>query len=77
MLKLIDKTRTASKFAAVALVSMLAAVVSPSVMAAAIDVDDVVTDIGAQLAPVAAIAGAVLLVFVALKAWKWIRRALS
>lgn len=62
---------------AVAVMAVLASVFSPAAMAAAIDVDDVVADIGAQLVPVAAIAGAVLLVFVALKAWKWIRKALS
>lgn len=45
--------------------------------AAAIDVDDVVTDIAAQAAPVAAIGTAVLLLFVGIKAFKWVRRALS
>lgn len=44
--------------------------------AAAIDVADVVTDITAQLAPIALIGGAVLLVFVAIKAFKWVRRAM-
>lgn len=45
--------------------------------AAAVDVDDVVADIALQAAPVAAIGGAVLLIFVAIKAFKWVRRALS
>lgn len=44
--------------------------------AAAVDVAAVVTDIGAQIAPITAIGAAVLLVFVAVKAFKWVRRAL-
>jgi len=44
--------------------------------AAAVDVADVVTDIGAQVAPVTAIGGAVLLLIVAIKAFKWVRRAM-
>jgi hypothetical protein len=45
--------------------------------AAAIDVADVVTDIGAQAAPIALIGGAVLLIVVAVRAFKWVRSALS
>lgn len=45
--------------------------------AAAVDVTAIVTDIGAQMASITAIAGAVLLIFVGLKAFKWVRRALS
>jgi hypothetical protein len=45
--------------------------------AAAIDVTAVTTDIGAQSAPVAAIGAAVLLLFVGIKAFKWVRRALA
>ena len=44
---------------------------------AAIDPADVVTGIGNQAAPVAAIAGAVLGLHVVVKAWKWLRRAMS
>lgn len=44
--------------------------------AAAVDVADVVTDIGAQATPVAAIGGGVLLLLVAIKAFKWVRRAM-
>jgi hypothetical protein len=44
--------------------------------AAAIDVEDVVTDIGAQIVPVGLIGAAVLLLIVAIKAYKWVRRAL-
>jgi hypothetical protein len=46
-------------------------------MASAVDVDAVVTDIGAQAAPVAAIGAAVLLLLVGIKAFKWVRRAMS
>ena len=45
--------------------------------AAAIDVSDVVTDIAAQAAPVGLIGGAVLVLFVAIKAFRWVRQALS
>lgn len=55
----------------VATASMLPAFAAP------IDVEDVVTDIGAQAAPVAAIGGAVLLLILGIKAFKWVRRAMS
>jgi len=45
--------------------------------AAAVDVAAVVTDIGAQIAPITSIGAAVLMVYVAIKAFKWVRRALS
>ena len=45
--------------------------------AAPVDVAAVVTDIGAQIDPITDIGGAVLLVFVAVAAFKWVRRALS
>lgn len=45
--------------------------------AAAIDVAAVVADIGAQAAPIALIGSAVLLLVVGIKAFKWVRRALS
>lgn len=45
--------------------------------AAAIDVAAVVTDIGAQAAPIALIGSAVLLLVVGIKAFKWVRCALS
>jgi len=44
--------------------------------AAAVNVASVVTDIGAQSAPVASIGAAVLLLLVAIKAFKWVRRAM-
>lgn len=48
-----------------------------SVNAAAIDVASVVTDISAQAAPIALIGGAVLVVYVGIKAFRWVRGALS
>jgi len=47
-----------------------------SANAAAVDVADVVTDIGAQSASVVAIGAAVLLLLVGIKAFKWVRRAM-
>lgn len=43
---------------------------------AAIDVSGVTTEIAATLAPIAAIGAGVLLVIVAIKAFKWIRGAM-
>jgi hypothetical protein len=43
----------------------------------AVDVTDVVTKIGAQLVPIGLIGVAVLGVVVAVKAFQWVRRALS
>ena len=48
-----------------------------SANAAAIDVTSVVTDIAAQAAPIALIGGAVLVVYVGIKAFRWVRGALS
>ncbi len=45
--------------------------------AAAVDVTAVTTDIAAQAAPIAAIGGAVLLIYIGVKAFQWVRRALS
>lgn len=50
---------------------------SSGAQAAAIDVTAVVTEIGAQAAPIAAIGSAVLLLVVGIKAFQWVRRALS
>jgi hypothetical protein len=44
--------------------------------AAAVDVSSVVTDIGAQAAPIALIGAAVLILMVGIKAFKWVRRAM-
>lgn len=43
---------------------------------AAVDVSNVVTEISGMVTPVAAIGGAMMLVLVAIKAWKMIRRAM-
>lgn len=45
--------------------------------AAAVDVTAVTTDIAAQAAPIAAVGAAVLVLFVGIKAFKWVRKALS
>lgn len=45
--------------------------------AGAIDVADVVTDIAAQATPVGLIGAAVLILFVAIKAFRWVRQALQ
>ena len=60
-------------FAVFALLSLF----STGAQAAAIDVSAVVTDIGAQAAPIALIGAAVLLLVVGIKAFKWVRAALS
>ena len=52
------------------------AVTSASAFAAAPDVTGVVTEIAATAAPIAAIGAAVLLVFVGIKTFKWVRRAM-
>lgn len=45
--------------------------------AAAIDVSGLVTEIGAQAAPIALIGGAVLLIHLAVKAFKWVRSGVN
>jgi Inovirus Coat protein B len=65
-----------SKLAALAGIGLGMAATQPA-MAAAIDVADVVADIGAQAAPVGLIGGAVLLIYLAVRAFKWVRSALS
>lgn len=48
-----------------------------SAQAAAVDVGPVVTDIGAQAVPIGLIGSAVLLIYVGVKAFQWVRKALS
>ena len=43
----------------------------------AVDVTSVVSSIGDQAAPVALIGGAVLVLLVGIKAFKWVRKAMS
>lgn len=61
----------------IALLGAPLALAAGSASAAAISVTDVVTDIGAQAAPVGLIGSAVLLLIVGIKAFKWVRKALS
>lgn len=58
------------------LVAGLVALAPLSAFAAAVDVTAVAADIDAQLTPVAAIGGSVLLLIVGIKAFKWVRRAM-
>lgn len=84
-MNVIEKTRAAvstvrkwatAKTTAVIAVATAGASSVPS-HAAAVDVTAVVTDIAAQATPIAAIGAAVLLIFVGVKAFKWVRKALS
>lgn len=45
--------------------------------AAAIDVTATVTDIGAQLVPIGLIGAAIMGVYLAIKAYHWVRRAMA
>ena len=45
--------------------------------AAAVDVSAVVTDIGAQAVPIGLVGVAVMLIFLAVKAFHWVRRAMT
>lgn len=54
----------------------MTALASPA-FAAAVEVADIVNDIKGQVTPITAIGGAVLLVMVAIAAFRWVRRALS
>ncbi len=65
-----------AKLAVVAATGAALTVAQPA-MAAAIDVADVVSDIKGQIAAVVLIGGAVLLVYAAVKAFKWVRGAMS
>jgi len=65
----------ATKLRAALLLTAVAA--TTAVSAAPVDVEDVVTDIAAQAAPIALIGAAVLLIVVGIKAFKWVRAALS
>lgn len=58
------------------LAPVAAAVGSAAANAAAIDVADVTADIAAQAGPIGLIGGAVLLIVVAVAAFRWVRSAL-
>jgi len=66
---------TSRKFAALAAAGALA--LATNAAHAAISVTDVVTEIGDTVAPIGLIGSAVLLVVVAVAAFKWVRRAIS
>ena len=66
-----QKTFNRSLFAVGSLIGAAAA------NAAAVDVTAVTTDIAAQAAPIAAVGAAVLILYVGVKAFKWVRMALS
>lgn len=67
------KTRTLNR----ALLASGALTMASASQAAAIDVAAVVSDISAQAGPVGQIGAAVLLLVVGIKAFQWVRRALS
>lgn len=48
----------------------------PLVASAAVDVEDVVTEITGAATPIGLIGGAVLVVMVGIKVYKWVRRAM-
>lgn len=50
---------------------------SAASQAAAVDVTALTADIALQAAPIAAVGGAVLLIAIAVKAFKWVRSSLS
>ena len=79
-MNVLNKTRsfaaTAADRAKTAAVVAIATAAGSS-QAAAIDVSAVVTDIAAQAAPVGLIGGAVLIIVAAVKAFKWVRAAMS
>ncbi|MDE2429960.1 MAG: hypothetical protein KGM99_14635 [Burkholderiales bacterium] len=54
-----------------------ALVLASQAHAAAVDVSAVTADIAAQAAPIAAIGAAVLVLVVGVKAFKWVRAAMS
>lgn len=64
-----------SKTAALVAVPGAALVASPA-FAQGVDVSGVTDAIGAAAAPIASIGGAVLLVLVGIKVYKWVRRAM-
>lgn len=65
-----------SKKIKLALAAIPAVAFATGANAAAIDVGDVVTEIGAQVGPIGLIGSAILLVIVAIAAFGWVRRAL-
>ena len=69
--KKLQPARTAAVIATTALAFV------GTVHADAVDASAIVTDIKAQAGPIALVGGAVLLIFVGVKAFQWVRKALS
>ena len=80
-MQVLDRIKTAASIVRWANAKTGAAIVlgvaSASSANAAVDVSAVVTEIQGAAAPVALIGAAVLLIFVGVKAFQWVRRALS
>lgn len=84
-MNVIEKTRasvsTVRKWATVKTTAVIALATagasSVPAHAAAVDVGAVVTDIAAQATPIGLIGAAVLLIYVGVKAFQWVRKALS
>lgn len=55
----------------------LAVIAATNAQAAAVDVSSVVTEIGAQATPVSLVGTAVLALYVGIKAFQWVRKALG
>lgn len=66
-----------AKVAAVVAAGTTAVLAAGPAMAEAVDVATAVTDIKSQIASIALVGGAVLGVYAAVKAFKWIRSAMS
>jgi Inovirus Coat protein B len=60
-----------------ALLPAVGLLVAGAAQAAPVDVTALVADIGAQIAPITLVGGAVLLVMIAVRAFRWIRSAMA
>lgn len=80
-MQVLDRIKTATSIVRCANAKTGAAIVlgvaSASSANAAVDVSAVVTEIQGNAAPIGLIGAAVLLIFVGVKAFQWVRRALS
>jgi carbohydrate-selective porin OprB len=74
--EVMENTQKTNKNRFVPAVIGAGALIAASASNAAIDVSSVTTEIGGLAAPIAAIGAAILLIFVGLKGWKLIRRAM-
>lgn len=79
MIALKNRVSNASRWATskVATVVALGTAGATSANAAAVDVTSVVSDIGAQMASIVAVGAAVLIIYAGVKAFKWVRAAMS